>query len=88
MNPKRLRLDFGVYHIRVMRVNEAPPLSQSSPTLDAPEKVYDFQASLVRLRWSAVRPGSSSFELRRQSKKRRLIAERRRKLHPHWKPFC
>ena len=26
MNPKRLRLDFGVYHIRVMRVNEAPPL--------------------------------------------------------------
>jgi hypothetical protein len=43
---------------------------------------------LVRLRWSAVRPGSSSFELRRQSKKRRLIAERRPKLHPHWKPFC
>ena len=42
MNPKRLRLDFGVCQIRVMRVNEAPPLSQSSPTLDAPEKVHDF----------------------------------------------
>jgi len=43
---------------------------------------------LVRLRWSVVRPGSSSFKLGRQPKKRRLMAERRHKLHPHWKPFC
>jgi DNA repair protein RadC len=42
MNPKRRRLDFGVCQIRVMRVNEAPPRSYPAPTLDSPERIYDF----------------------------------------------
>jgi hypothetical protein len=42
---------------------------------------------LKRLRWPAVCPGLRALKLRRQTKERRLIAERRHELHPDGEPF-